>query len=76
MICISSKEAIYTLLMHKAIAEEEFFALLMDTIWFRETVDLYFNSEYELKYNDVTQNFMRRGIVRRQKGDLITVVKP
>jgi len=63
-------------LMHKAIAEEEFFARLMDTIWFRETVDLYFNSEYEHKYNDVIENFMERGIVRRQKGDLITVVKP
>ena len=73
---ILKKITVYTLLMHKAIAEEEFFARLMDTIWFRETVDLYFSSEYELKYNDVIENFMERGIVRRQKGDLITVVKP
>jgi glyoxylase-like metal-dependent hydrolase (beta-lactamase superfamily II) len=70
------KITVYTLLMHKAIAEEGFFALLMDTIWFRETVDLYFNSEYELKYNDVMKNFIRRGIVRRQNGNLMTVVKP
>ena len=62
--------------MHKSIAEEAFFALLMDTIWFPETVDLYFSSEYESKYNEVVENFIRRGIVRRQKGDLVTVVKP
>ncbi len=62
--------------MHKAIKEEEFFALLMGTIWFKETVDLYFSGEYELKYNEVIENFMRRGIVRRQNGDLVTVVKP
>ena len=62
--------------MHKTIAEEAFFARLMDTIWFRETVDLYFGSEYELTYKDVIENFIKRGIVRRRKGDLITVVKP
>ena len=62
--------------MRKVVAEDEFFALLMDTIWFKETIDLYFNGEYELKYNEVIENFMRRGIVRRQKRDLITVVKP
>jgi glyoxylase-like metal-dependent hydrolase (beta-lactamase superfamily II) len=73
---ILKKITVYTLLMRKAIAEEEFFALLMDTIWFRETIDLYFNGEYELKYDDVIENFIRRGIFRRQKGDLITVVKP
>jgi glyoxylase-like metal-dependent hydrolase (beta-lactamase superfamily II) len=70
------KIIIYTLLMRKVVAEDEFFAMLMGTIWFRETIDLYFNGKYELKYNDVIDNFMRRGIVRRQKGDLITVVKP
>ena len=62
--------------MHKAIAEAEFFGRLMDTFWFRETVDLHFGSEYELKYTDVIENFIKRGIVRRRKGDLITVVKP
>ena len=70
------KITVYTLLMHKVLAEEEFYALLMGTIWFRETVDLYFSGEYELKYNEVIESFIRRGIVRRRNGDLVTDVKP
>ncbi len=70
------KITVYTLLMHKTIPEEGFFALLMDTIWFPETVDLYFSSKYEPMYNEVIENFIRRGIVKRRKGNLVTVVKP
>jgi len=70
------KITVYTLLMHKTIPEEDFFALLMDTIWFPETVDLYFSSKYEPMYNEVIENFMRRGIIKRRKGNLVTLVKP
>ena len=70
------KITVYTLLMHKAVPEEDFLALLMDTIWFPETVDLYFSSEYEPVYHDVIENFIRRGIVKRRNGNLVTSVKP
>ena len=70
------KITIYTLLMRKSIPENEFFSLLMDTIWFRETVDHYFGGEYELKYNEILQNFIDRGIIKRRQGNLVTVVRP
>jgi hypothetical protein len=40
------------------------------------TVDLYFSCGYKLKYYEVVENLMRWGIVRRQNGNLVTVVKP
>ena len=70
------KITIYTLLMRKVVAEDEYFAMLMGTIWFRETVDLYFNREYELKYNEIIENFAERGIINRRDGKLVTVIKP
>ena len=70
------KIIIYTLLMRKIVVERDFFAMLMDTIWFRETVDLYFNGEYEIKYNEIIENFVGRGIISRQDGRLVTAVKP
>ncbi|UCD79074.1 MAG: MBL fold metallo-hydrolase [Desulfobacterales bacterium] len=73
---ILKKITVYTLLMRKSIPENEFFALLMDTIWFRETVDHYFNGEYELKYNEILQNFIDRGIIKCRDGKFVTVVKP
>ena len=62
--------------MRQTIAENEFYALLMETIWFRETVDHYFDGEYELKYNEILQHFIDRGIIKRRHGKFITVVKP
>jgi len=48
----------------------------MDTYWFKETVDLYFNGEYEIKYNEIMDLFLERGVVRRISGSLFTTVKP
>ena len=56
--------------------EEKFFDHLMGTYWFKETVDLFFNSEYQQKYDEVISDFLRRGIVRRKDGTLFTTVKP
>ncbi|MBW2662185.1 MAG: MBL fold metallo-hydrolase [Deltaproteobacteria bacterium] len=69
------KIIVYTLLMKKSIKENTFFSYLMGTYWFKETVDLYFNSEYELKYNEIINAFIDRGIIRRENGDLFTTVK-
>ncbi|MEW6614296.1 MAG: MBL fold metallo-hydrolase [Thermodesulfobacteriota bacterium] len=70
------KITIYTLLMHRQMDEEKFFDLLMETYWFKETIDLFFNGGYQQKYDEVMSNFLRRDIVKRKDGKLFTTVKP
>jgi len=70
------KIIVYTLLMKRIIKENEFFPYLMGTYWFKETVDLYFNSEYEQKYNEIMNKFFDRGIVKLENGNLFSTVKP
>lgn len=70
------KILVYTLMMKKTIKEAEFFPYLMDTYWFKETVDFYFSGEYELKYNEIIKSFIERGIIKRKKDSLYTTVKP
>ena len=70
------KITVYTLMMKKSFDEEAFFPYLMGTYWFRETVDLYFNSEYELKYDEIMTGFLQRGIVKRRNDRIFTTVKP
>jgi hypothetical protein len=62
--------------MHRQVDEEGFFKHLMGTIWFKETIDLFFNGEYEEMYNEVMNDFLRRKIVIRKNGALLTTVKP
>jgi hypothetical protein len=56
--------------------EEGFFDHLMGTYWFKETIDLFFNGEYQEKYEELMSDFLRRDIVRRRHGKLFTTVKP
>jgi hydroxyacylglutathione hydrolase len=70
------KITIYTLMMKRSIDEETFYDYLMTTPWFVETVNLYFDGNYEKKYHDTMQGFFRRGIVKRKSGTLFTTVKP
>lgn len=70
------KITVYTLLMHGAIPEDEFFGLIMRAFWYRETVDLYFDGDYGGKYEEIMGSFLRRGIVKRKEGRLHTSVKP
>jgi len=70
------KILVYTLMMKKTFKNTEFFPYLMGTYWFRETVDLYFNGEYEMKYNEIIKSFLKRGIVKQKGGSLFTTVKP
>jgi hypothetical protein len=69
------KISIYTLLMQKTVAEDSFFQQLMSTFWFKETVDLYFDCQYEQKYAEVMKGFLQRGIVKRENGKLYTTIK-
>jgi glyoxylase-like metal-dependent hydrolase (beta-lactamase superfamily II) len=70
------KITIYTIMMHRQVDEEDFFKHLMGTIWFKETVDLFFDSEYEEKYYEMMNDFLDRNIVKRKNGALFTTVKP
>ena len=70
------KIIVYTLMMKKNTKESAFFPYLMNTPWFKETVDLYFNSEYESTYSDIMNLFIQKGIVIRKNGRLSTSVKP
>lgn len=73
---VLKKIIIYTLLMKKAFPEDAFFGHLMGTYWFKETVDLYFNGEYETKYKEIMHGFIQRGIVKLEDHKLVATVKP
>lgn len=70
------KITVYTLLMKKSVPEDSFFHLLMGTYWYKETVDFYFNGEYQAKYNEIMSDFFGRGVIKRKNGKLYTTVKP
>jgi glyoxylase-like metal-dependent hydrolase (beta-lactamase superfamily II) len=73
---VLKKITVYTLLMQKSVAADAFYELLMDTHWYKETVDLYFNGDYEGKYIEVVDGFIKKGIIQRRGGMLVTTVKP
>jgi len=70
------KIIVYTLMMKKTMPTDTLLGYLMDTYWFIETVDLYFKGQYEAKYDDIINAFLRRGIVEQDDGNLFTTVKP
>jgi hydroxyacylglutathione hydrolase len=69
------KIIIYTLMMRRQADEASFFEDLMQTHWFKETVELYFHGAYRKKYDDTMKGFFQRGIVKNQGGKLYTTVK-
>ena len=67
---------IYTLLMHKGFHQDHFFDHLMQTHWFKETIELYFDGNYRDMYGQVMAGFLNRGIVKIENNLLVTTVKP
>jgi glyoxylase-like metal-dependent hydrolase (beta-lactamase superfamily II) len=67
---------IYTLLMRRGADEELFYDSLMATHWFKETVDFYFNSEYEFKYRAIMDYLTRKRLIVRKGRTLYSTVKP
>jgi len=67
---------VFTLLMKKAVKEKDFFSYLMGTNWFKETIDFYFNSEYERKYNEIIMAFLKRKVIVRENGKFYTTITP
>jgi glyoxylase-like metal-dependent hydrolase (beta-lactamase superfamily II) len=70
------KIMVYTILMKKTISDKDFFQYLTNTYWFKETVDLYFNGEYERKYYEIINVLFGKGIVKVEKGMFFTTIKP
>ena len=70
------KIIVYTLLMKKTINESDLFPYLMNTYWFKETVDLYFNGKHELKYKEIMNVFFEREIIKPENDHFFTTVKP
>jgi hypothetical protein len=66
---------IYTLMMRPGVQKDMFFSRLMETHWFRETIDLYGGGEYAGTYQEIMNGFMKRGIVGEENGRLFTTVK-
>jgi hydroxyacylglutathione hydrolase len=67
---------IYTMLMAVSLKEEGLFNRLKATHWFKETVDLHFNGEYEMVFNRILKELMDKKIVASDNGLLHTTVKP
>ncbi len=70
------KIIIYTLMMRKTVEVDLFFDDLMQTRWYRETIDLYFTAEYRPTYDAIMKDFHKRGIVKTQNGSMFTTIKP
>jgi len=70
------KIIVYTLMMHTMVDADGFFDLLMATIWFPETVDLYFEGRYREVYEDVMTELLQRGLAVHHRGRLSTTVPP
>ncbi len=70
------KIIVFTLMMKKTMKADTLFDYLMDTYWFKETVNLYFNGKYGTKYDQIINSFLRRGILKQENGVLFTTVKP
>ncbi|MEF8943073.1 MAG: MBL fold metallo-hydrolase [Desulfohalobiaceae bacterium] len=62
------KIMVYTLLMRKRIPEDRFFRDLMDTPWFPESVDLYFQGRYREIYRASIQDLLTKRAVFRKNG--------
>jgi hydroxyacylglutathione hydrolase len=73
---VIKKIIIYTLMMHRQIPENRLLPQLMESYWYKETVDLYFEGHYEEKYNEVITDFLRRGIIKNHDKILSTTVAP
>lgn len=69
------KIIVFTLMMRRSVDEETFFFRLMETHWFKETIDLYCSGEYETTYERIMSDFLERGLVKQQNGSLYATVK-
>ena len=70
------KIIVYTLLMNKRLPEREFYDYLMQTIWFPETVDYYFDRKYERMFDETINALLSKNALQINEGMVLTTVKP
>ena len=73
---VLKKIIVYTLMMRKSVSADNFFETLMGTIWFKETVDFYFNADYLGCYNKIMAELLKKGVVQIKEDRINTTVKP
>ena len=73
---VLKKIMVYTVLMKQPTPVETFFDDLMQTSWFKETVDLYFESRYRKTFDRIVEGFVQRDILRIGDNKYTTTVKP
>ncbi|MFH1980380.1 MAG: hypothetical protein ABIL58_00920 [Pseudomonadota bacterium] len=70
------KIMVYTLLMRGPVPASDFYQQLKGTVWFPETVALYFDGDTQACYSEVLDGLTRRGIILNRDGLLSTTVAP
>ena len=73
---VLKKIIVYTVLMNQPTPVDAFFDDLMQTGWFKETVDLYFEGRYRKTYDRIVEGFVQRDILRISDNSYTTTVKP
>lgn len=70
------KITVYTLLMNQPMEADTFRDHLFGTIWYPETVDFYFDGEYDRMYEWLMAELTDKGVVVRENEVLSTTVVP
>jgi len=70
------KIIVYVLMMKNGFPADGFFDYLVKGTWFRETVDLFFDSEYRRVYDDVMKRFLKKETVVVDRGRYQTTITP
>lgn len=70
------KILVWSLLNKKGFPKNDFFAYLMTTHWFKAVTDSYFEGKYQEKFNEIMEEFLKRGIVHVENGYYYTTVHP
>ena len=70
------KITVYTVLMNKTLPEREFYDYLMQTIWFPETVDYYFDRHYARIFDETMNALLSKNVLQINEGMITTTVKP
>jgi len=70
------KITVYTLLMQRGAPEDTFYPRLMQTAWFKDTVDFYFSGQYRIKYDEIIKGLLEKKVLLRKAGNLYATVKP
>lgn len=69
------KMIIFNLLMSGKMKEELYFITLMETHWFPDAVNMYFQGEYLKIFNQTIKNFIDNGSIKRENGQIYTTIK-